>query len=204
MARGGKCRDKCRRDLSDRPPTANQYVPTRHATVTGCFTSTETVRLIRISKLSVFTLIRDGGGGGGGVGNESLGPPPCSHNSWTLTLLCRGALRPQKPYGLLGTREEWDRQWDLGPPPCSHGYWTLTVLFRSPLKKEKEKEKKKKRFFLKIRQQFTIISFCEPNWPGWWYTSERGTKMKKTALLRKCFQTRGRRHTFVGGRWTYF
>ena len=29
-----------------------------------------------------------------------------------IIFLCRGDLRPQKPYGLLGTGEEWDREWE--------------------------------------------------------------------------------------------
>ena len=55
-----------------------------------CFTSTETVWLIR----------------DGEIGNDSPGRPPCSHSSWTLSsvyFFFHGALRPQKPYGLLGT-----------------------------------------------------------------------------------------------------
>ena len=52
-----------------------------------CFTSTETIRLIR-----------DGSPGR---------PPRLSHSSWALTLQRSGqfnvALRPQKPLGLLGT-----------------------------------------------------------------------------------------------------
>ena len=33
----------------------------------------------------------------------------------------QGALHPwQKPYGLLGTGEEWDMEWEPSPFPCSH------------------------------------------------------------------------------------
>ena len=64
-----------------------------------CFASTETVRTIR------------------------NGQRPHSSSFF------HGAFRPQKPYGLLGTREEWDREWEPespGPPACSHSSCALS------------------------------------------------------------------------------
>ena len=46
-----------------------------------------------------------------------------------LSFILHGALRPQKPYGLLGMREEWDIKIP-GPSPCSHSSRALSVLFR--------------------------------------------------------------------------
>ena len=53
-----------------------------------CFTSTETIRLIRDGRMEV-----------GEEGGRSL------HSSSVLFFFFHGALRPQKPYGLLGTGE---------------------------------------------------------------------------------------------------
>ena len=38
----------------------------------------------------------------------------------TLTFFFRDDLRPQKPYGLLGTGEEWDKEWEPGPSFAVH------------------------------------------------------------------------------------
>ena len=62
--------------------------------VRRCFTSTETIQLIRdgrrvekVMKTQAHLPVHSGG-----------------------RSFFRGALRPQKPYGLLGTGEEWDRE----------------------------------------------------------------------------------------------
>ena len=71
-----------------------------------CFTSTETIIMDYQGRWK------------NGVGNENPGPRPCSHRSWALSsavFFFQCVLRPQKPYGLSGTGEEWHWEWESRP-----------------------------------------------------------------------------------------
>ena len=88
------------------PCSHSSWALTLRLLLPWCFTATETVRLIRDRRRMRW---------GVRLRAQAHFPVHTAPELWLCVFFFHGALQPQKQYGLSGTGEEWDGEWEPWP-----------------------------------------------------------------------------------------